>query len=225
MEEIIKDFMGVFPNAASKEYCERVIARFEYIQESQGYAEAGTGDAGIWTRQESERIPTTQKENDTYFLGGNQKQLHPERDIQLMFGDMPILQEYWNIVTNCYLKYSKKYGGLDNVHTHTMASHVRVQKTKPGQGYHIWHCDADNVLTSHRLITIALYLNTVDEGGETEFLYQSVRVPPVQGTMILFPTYWTHMHRGNPPLKGNKYFMTTWLQYMDNIALNLQPPE
>jgi hypothetical protein len=32
---LIKDFMGVFPNAASKEYCEKIIKRYEYIQKTQ----------------------------------------------------------------------------------------------------------------------------------------------------------------------------------------------
>ena len=53
------------------------------------------------------------------------------------------------------------------------------------------------------------------EGGETEFLYQGIRVPPVQGTVLLFPAGWTHPHRGNPPLKENKYFMTTWLSFLE----------
>ena len=31
--DIIKDFMGIFPNAASKEYCEDLIKWFEYNEE------------------------------------------------------------------------------------------------------------------------------------------------------------------------------------------------
>ena len=59
-----------------------------------------------------------------------------------------------------------------------------------------------------------LYLNTVEKGGETEFLYQNMRVTPEQGTLVLFPTYWTHPHRGNPPLEGEKYIMDGWLEYL-----------
>ena len=55
------------------------------------------------------------------------------------------------------------------------------------------------------------YLNTVEEGGETEFLYQSMRVKPEQGTLLIHPGGFTHTHRGNPPLKGVKYFMNTWI--------------
>jgi hypothetical protein len=58
-----------------------------------------------------------------------------------------------------------------------------------------------------------LYLNTVTEGGETEFLYQSKRVKAEKGTIVLCPTGFTHTHRGNPPLTGTKYLMNTWLEF------------
>jgi hypothetical protein len=59
------------------------------------------------------------------------------------------------------------------------------------------------------------YLNDVEEGGETEFLYQGVRVKPKKGTIILCPAAFTHTHRGNPPLSGDKYIINTWVQYID----------
>ena len=59
MTDIIKDFMGVFPNAASKEYCEKVITRFDYLQEAQG-----TGRGKIWTRLENEEVLPIEKDND-----------------------------------------------------------------------------------------------------------------------------------------------------------------
>ena len=211
MTDTIKDFMGVFPNAASKEYCEKVITRFDYLQEAQG-----TGRGKIWTRLENEGVLPIEKDNDTYFLGGGMSDELPlmEEDKILMTNDMPILQEFNKITWDCYDKYTKEYGILMSEDYHKMSPGVRIQKYKPGQGYHVWHSEAGN-FTSRRMITVALYLNTVEEGGETEFLYQSTRVSPVQGTLALFPAGWTHPHRGNPPLKGNKYFMTTWLAFIE----------
>ena len=49
---------------------------------------------------------------------------------------------------------------------------------------------------------------------ETEFLYQSKRIDPIAGRTLIWPPGFTHKHRGNPPLKGEKIYMTGWL----NIA-------
>ena len=67
-------------------------------------------------------------------------------------------------------------------------------------------------------------MNDVEEGGETEFLYQSFRVKPKAGTLILFPSFFTHTHRGNPPLKGVKYLATGWIHLIETDQLMGQPP-
>ena len=86
----------------------------------------------------------------------------------------------------------------------------KIQKTVPSGGYHAWHVEKPNMLTSDRLFVVQLYLNTVEEGGETEFLVQQKRVGAVQGRLVIFPANYTHLHRGNPPLSGPKYVMNMW---------------
>ena len=58
-----------------------------------------------------------------------------------------------------------------------------------------------------------LYLNDIEEGGETEFLDQNRRIKAQKGTMVIFPAAWTHVHRGNPPLNKDKYIGTGWYTY------------
>jgi hypothetical protein len=61
-----------------------------------------------------------------------------------------------------------------------------------------------------------LYLNslTLDEAGETEFLYQQLRLQPQENTMILWPASYTHAHRGNTVFGNNsKYIVTGWFYY------------
>ena len=88
-----------------------------------------------------------------------------------------------------------------------------MQKTKVGGGYHIWHFESMNREVSSRFLTWILYLNDVHEGGETEFLYQSMRVKPEQGTLVIWPAAFTHTHRGNPPLSNEKYIVTGWTEF------------
>ncbi len=92
---------------------------------------------------------------------------------------------------------------------------IKMQKTRPSEGYHNWHCESGSSLYDRTTILAwMVYLNDVEDGGETEFLYQSVRVPPVQGRFICWPAGWTHIHRGNPPLKGVKYALTGWINFI-----------
>jgi hypothetical protein len=58
-----------------------------------------------------------------------------------------------------------------------------------------------------------VYLNDIEDGGETEFLYLSKRVKPVTGRVLLWPAGYTHTHRGNPPLKDTKYIITGWVEF------------
>lgn len=94
-------------------------------------------------------------------------------------------------------------------------SNAKVQKTSPSGGYHNWHSEHTNDLHSKEtLLAWMVYLNDVEDGGETEFLYQSLRVKPIRNRLVLWPAGFTHLHRGNPPLKGDKYIVTGWINFI-----------
>jgi hypothetical protein len=89
---------------------------------------------------------------------------------------------------------------------------IKIQKTLPTQGYHVWHVEHGGSFESAwRALVFTVYLNDIEEGGETEFLHQSKRVKPKKGRIVFFPSGFPYVHRGNPPLKGEKYIMTSWL--------------
>jgi hypothetical protein len=58
-----------------------------------------------------------------------------------------------------------------------------------------------------------LYLNTIESGGETEFLHQRLKFKPNQGDFLLWPAGYTHTHRGDPPFSGDKYILTGWVEF------------
>lgn len=93
-----------------------------------------------------------------------------------------------------------------------------LQKTVPGQGYHVWHCEDAGQCMSRRLVSM-MYLNEGFEGGETEWLYQSRREIPKTGRVVIWPATFTHTHRGNPPLNGEKYIATSWFHHMPDLRL------
>ena len=109
----------------------------------------------------------------------------------------------------CYEDYVAEYDILRDLNV--KCTNIKIQKTKPGEGYHIWHCEQGTEDGANRCVVYALYLNTITEAGETEYLYQKMRVQPRENVMVLWPAGYTHPHRGNA-VYGNdaKYIITGW---------------
>ncbi|MGD9390931.1 MAG: 2OG-Fe(II) oxygenase [Thioalkalispiraceae bacterium] len=89
-----------------------------------------------------------------------------------------------------------------------------LQRYQPGEYYH-WHIDGGSHDFAMRQLVALWYLNDVPEGhgGETEFLYQDIKVRPEAGKLILFPPFWTHEHRACTLDQGVKYIATTWVVF------------
>ena len=86
-----------------------------------------------------------------------------------------------------------------------------MQRTDPGGFYH-WHLDSGPGDFAKRQLVALWYLNDApEEGGSTEFYFQQVSVRPQTGMLLLFPPFWTHLHRGAEVLSGVKYIATTWV--------------
>ena len=86
-----------------------------------------------------------------------------------------------------------------------------LQRYQAGEYYH-WHVDAGPGEFMSRQLVAIWYLNDVPgPGGETEFALQSVKVVPQEGTLVLFPPFWTHIHRAVSLTAGLKYIATTWV--------------
>ena len=190
-----KDFVGIFPNAFSKQYCEKLISRFDSIQSTRGEVVGGVVS-----------IRALHHNSDMYYF-------ESEEDPTILQSNSGILSEFTVKMQECYNEYKQKYDIIDGLGQHQISPSVKLQRYRPSQGYHAWHCDNGNSEASRRMMVVMLYLNTVDSGGETELLYQSQRIVPKEGTLVFFPAGWTHTHRGNPPLNGNKYILNTWLEY------------
>jgi hypothetical protein len=89
---------------------------------------------------------------------------------------------------------------------------LQIQKYQKSKGRYIYHNDfsTDWKEKKYRVITFLWYLNTIEEGGETEF-WNTYKVKPETGKLLLFPATWTYPHRGMMPISDNKYIITGWL--------------
>lgn len=89
----------------------------------------------------------------------------------------------------------------------------QLQRTNEGEFYH-WHIDGGPGEFSQRQLVAIWYLNDVPgPGGTTDFGVQDISVQPQRGKMVLFPPFWTHIHRNAQLEKGVKYIATTWVSF------------
>lgn len=186
-----KDFVGIYENAASVELCKKLIEYFELAHKNKI----------TYSRQESEKIPKTLKDDLATDLSFYVNYIDP--DLHQQFNNL-----FWG---TGYSEYKNEFGILNEYGPHKIYT-IKIQKTEPSGGYHVWHSEDQTLEVKQRLLTFILYLNDVEDGGETEFLYLSRRIKPKAGTLVIWPAGFTHTHRGNPPLKGSKYIVTGWVE-------------
>ena len=125
-----------------------------------------------------------------------------------------------------YLNYiDNKIAEFMGLH-HFLGETLQVQKYNPGQ-YYKEHCDYFFPLTKEyqtytewmgqRTWTFMVYLNDVEEGGETFFKRLKLKVKPKQGMAIFWNNLFRNgvpnpktLHEAMPPTKGDKYVITKW---------------
>ena len=192
-----EDFIRVYDKALSREFCRGIIDYFEWCVENNR----------VWDRKidsnklRKDDLSTTMNPTNFYDIQFTKEHLHG------------YINEFNNAFWDeCYNSYCDEFDVINSLGKHTVFSY-KVQKTMPAQGYHVWHSEASDRELSNRIMAYILYLNDVPDGGETEFLYQRKRIDPKEGRLVLFPACYTHIHRGNPPLRGSKYIMTGWIEF------------
>jgi hypothetical protein len=89
----------------------------------------------------------------------------------------------------------------------------KIQHYKKNQGHFKWHLDAFGPGGWDRQLAVIIYLNSVEDGGETCFHRQDLKIKPVAGDALFFPPFWTHMHCGETPRSGDKYVISSFIRF------------
>lgn len=190
------NFIEVYNNALTRDECDTIINYFEGMRSHNL----------VFNRVHHVEGPKHEKEDETHFL------MHP--DSFLFPITHPIVKILVDRVSACYTQYVGKYSILATNKSHGILS-VRLQKTPIGGGYHKWHYETDGRNESCRIAAFTVYLNDVEQGGETEYLYQHQRCEAKLGRVAIWPAGYTHPHRGNPPLTNEKYIATGWIEWFE----------
>jgi hypothetical protein len=196
MKSIKKDnFVGIYDEFFSNQFCDNLIDYYEWCAKNNK----------SWNRTEDERF---KKDNATSLNPTNVDEINFIAPNLHSYLD-EFNQVFWN---ECYSDYRQTYSVLNDYSAHTIYTY-KIQKTQPAGGYHVWHCEDPVQDMSRRMGVYILFLNDVEEGGETEFLYFSQRIKAKKGRLIIFPPNYPWAHRGNPPLSNTKYILTGWLEF------------
>tara|TARA_R100001509_G_C4776495_1_gene184811 strand:- start:49 stop:570 length:522 start_codon:yes stop_codon:yes gene_type:complete len=125
------------------------------------------------------------------------------------------LNNYFSALYNILKKYIKKYEYIDKGQEPWYTSPIlKIQKYKPGESYFGWHTESTGYQgNNNRILAFSTFLNDIKKGGETEFFYQKQKIKPETGKTILFPSFWTHTHRGIVT-QETKYIITGWYTYV-----------
>lgn len=132
------------------------------------------------------------------------------------FSDNIYIKNYLDELSNIVQDYVKKYIMIDVQAPWNLFEKFNIQKYPPNGGYFNWHFERDGYDIAHRMLVFMTYLNDVKDGGETEWLYQNLKIKPKKGLTVIWPSDWTHTHRGVVSKTETKFIITGWYCYKNN---------
>ena len=225
------DFIEVTPGALSPEACAAIVARLCGSRDLQ----PGQVGGGIYPELKRSRDLSI---NDRADWADVVQQLN----VAVYGGLMAYLRKYPQVLIAPLMLQqpsadgqlrrlvAEDFAGMDDAHLGSLLQTclrpgaINLQWYTGGEGgYPYWHCELfprdGSAETLHRHLLWTLYLNDGFDAGETEFLFQHRRIAPRTGDLLIAPTAFTHTHRGNMPLNGDKFIATSWILFQRAEAL------
>ena len=155
----INNFIGTYDNYITPEECNKAIKLYE----DQNKFDNTINRIGF------ERSSILKKQDQQYFAASN--------NIDIWWETLKTMMVNFDLAFNHYLKNTGAEDAYDGGPFHFTT--LKIQKTLPTEGYHVWHIEHGKGFDNEaRAFVFSIYLNDVEEGGETEFLHFSKRVKP-----------------------------------------------
>ena len=148
------DFIGHYQNWFKPEHIEDFINYYKFCESVRA----------VGTRQENDDGNRLEKA-DTSTCFNHIQPAVPSKNDEIIGDDKfhDFLKYINGDILECYMK---EYPGFGR----PMAIDLKIQKTQPGEGYHVWHCEHASS-NSTRVLAWMLYLNDIEEGGEIWQIY------------------------------------------------------
>jgi len=105
-------------------------------------------------------------------------------------------------------KYRNKYPSINNTVDQWGMRKFKFKHFPPGYAFSGWHCEHD-LKYPDRILCMQVYLS--DHNCGTEFFDPNVTVMSKTGRAVIFPAFWTHLHRGQLcPEKKDRYLLANY---------------
>ena len=149
------------------------------------------------------------------YVGGSDPSMKESTDIGISaeFAEEPVYS-YRMELQECVNSYCKDYPEVSNLHHFNVVEGFNIQYYKPTQGYKTQHAERMGNFdkTLKRCLVFMTYLNTLDAGGPIFTNYNKV-INAKKGRTLIWPSDWTHTHKGQISNDQEKYIITGWLSY------------
>ena len=185
------DFIGVVDGALPSNICKEIIKYIDGKQLVQG----GYGDGQIDL---------------------NYKDVQEVRPVPFL-DDGSIVSEHLTKSLNIFTSsYRNLHPGIDEICSWAPLNYYTLKKYDPGQGYHAVHCENSGMSNNiNRMLVWMFYFNTVTDAGGTFFPEYDRIVNAVEGRLVIWPAYWTHIHKGIVSETQTKYIASGWYGFIN----------
>jgi len=229
------DFIEIYPNTLTTDFCQQFISSFE---QSPYKNEGRTGGGVDITKKVSEDIylnqhPEFQQQLSIITQACTSKIIDYMSKYYFslissiaLTVEHPVTKEPVKLTSENFEEIGKP--NIVNLVKYLFRlSPMNAQKYHKNVGnYNYWHSEiypqTGNNDALHRIFLFLIYLNDVEEGGETDFYYQNKSIKPKAGSMVIAPCGFTHTHRGNVPVSSDKYVLASWVSF--NTAQRIYTP-
>jgi hypothetical protein len=195
-------FIAEFNNAVDSSLCENLIIKL--LSEPSGLFSPGETGLGM--------APHVKKSSDV-------KLSNPEVLSRVKLREYDFLKNaeahLTSRITSCIHEYIHSYVSLDIPNIELTG--IQIQRYYQNEGFYKPHMDSASWLHNldgydkARVLAVIVYLNTVEDGGETFFEYQNVAIKAERGKIAIFPTDWTYIHGGKVPYSSDKWISSSFV--------------
>ena len=183
------NYIAIYENALSDDECDLIIDQFEQEKQLHHKGCSGNGKVKSKTKKSTDITYNINSDCITSQIISDHLEDHVEKYV-MQYPDINNYMKQWQCVSD-----------------------YNIQRYFPGEGFYKPHCENCDKRSSYRVLVWMFYLNDVPDGG-TLFPTLEVGIKAKKGRLVLWPSYWTHIHMGQISHTHMKYIATGWFGFI-----------